>query len=119
MRDYDESFKEMKKENFNLKLRIFFLEERLGQGKKTNVDELANANLELKVRMVWLLLAVFSYFIRFLICAIIQFLMCQIQLESCKQDLAEKNVLLAEASGALGINYLNLRKIYLILLIKD
>ena len=31
--------------------------------------------------------------------------MCQIQLESCKQDLAEKNVLLAEASGALGINY--------------
>ena len=35
MRDYDESFKEMKKENFNLKLRIFFLEERLGQGKKT------------------------------------------------------------------------------------
>ena len=52
MRDYDESFKEMKKENFNLKLRIFFLEERLGQGKKTNADELANANLELKVRIV-------------------------------------------------------------------
>ena len=26
MRDYDETFKEMKKENFNLKLRIFFLE---------------------------------------------------------------------------------------------
>ena len=35
MRDYDNSFKEMKKENFNLKLRIFFLEERLGSGKKT------------------------------------------------------------------------------------
>ena len=51
MRDYDESFKEMKKENFNLKLRIFFLEERLGQGKKSNADELANANLELKVRI--------------------------------------------------------------------
>lgn len=63
MRDYDESFKEMKKENFNLKLRIFFLEERLGQGKKTNTDELANANLELKVRMViWLLLDVFSHY---------------------------------------------------------
>ena len=41
---------------------------------------------------------------RFVICAIIQFLVCQIQLESCKQDLAEKNVLLAEASGALGNN---------------
>ena len=49
MRDYDDSFKEMKKENFNLKLRIFFLEERLGSGKKTTIDELANNNLELKV----------------------------------------------------------------------
>ena len=50
MRDYDDSFKEMKKENFNLKLRIFFLEERLGgSGKKTTADELANNNLELKV----------------------------------------------------------------------
>ena len=49
MRDYDDSFKEMKKENFNLKLRIFFLEERLGSGKKTTIDELANSNLELKV----------------------------------------------------------------------
>ena len=52
MRDYDESFKEMKKENFNLKLRIFFLEERLGQGKKTSVEDMANSNLELKVRLV-------------------------------------------------------------------
>lgn len=49
MRDYDDSFKEMKKENFNLKLRIFFLEERLGSGRKTTADELANNNLELKV----------------------------------------------------------------------
>ena len=49
MKDYDEGFKEMKKENFNLKLRIFFLEERLGLGKKTNAQDLANANLELKV----------------------------------------------------------------------
>ena len=49
MRDYDDGFKEMKKENFNLKLRIFFLEERLGSGKKTTADELANSNLELKV----------------------------------------------------------------------
>ena len=54
MKDYDEGFKEMKKENFNLKLRIFFLEERLGLGKKTNAQDLANANLELKVT-IWLL----------------------------------------------------------------
>ena len=51
MRDYDDSFKEMNKENFNLKLRIFFLEERLGSGKKTTADELANHNLELKVNI--------------------------------------------------------------------
>ena len=51
MRDYDDSFKEMNKENFNLKLRIFFLEERLGSGKKSTADELANHNLELKVNI--------------------------------------------------------------------
>jgi len=72
MRDYDESFKEMKKENFNLKLRIFFLEERMGSGKKNTADELAVNNLDLKV-----------------------------QLESCKQDLSEKDALVAEASQAL------------------
>ena len=49
MRDYDESFKEMKKENFNLKLRIFFLEERMGLGKKNTADELVATNLDLKV----------------------------------------------------------------------
>ena len=49
MKDYDEGFKEMKKENFNLKLRIFFLEERLGLGKKTSAQDLANTNMELKV----------------------------------------------------------------------
>ena len=52
---------------------------------------------------IWLFFNGHSFSLRFVICAIIQFLVCQIQLESCKQDLAEKNVLLAEASGALGI----------------
>ena len=52
MRDYDDTFKDMKKENFNLKLRIFFLEERLGTGKKTNAEDLANNNLELKVNKI-------------------------------------------------------------------
>ena len=54
---------------------------------------------------IWLFINGHSFSLRFAICAIIQFLVCQIQLESCKQDLAEKNVLLAEASGALGNNY--------------
>ena len=73
MRDYDDTFKEMKKENFNLKLRIFFLEERLGTGKKSTAEEMANNNLELKV-----------------------------QVETCKHELAEKVALLSEASEALG-----------------
>ena len=51
VREVDDTIRELRKENFNLKLRIFFLEERLGQGKKTSADELANANLELKVRV--------------------------------------------------------------------
>ena len=49
MRDYDDTFKEMKKENFNLKLRIFFLEERMGLGQGGGREELARENLELKV----------------------------------------------------------------------
>jgi len=72
MKEYDESFKEMKKENFNLKLRIFFLEERLGLGKKTNADELLASNMDLKV-----------------------------QLSGVKQELSEKAGLMAEASQAL------------------
>ena len=31
MREYDEGLRDLKKENFNLKLRIYFLEERLGK----------------------------------------------------------------------------------------
>jgi len=72
MKEYDESFKETKKENFNLKLRIFFLEERLGLGKKTNADELLASNMDLKV-----------------------------QLSGVKQELGEKAGLMAEASQAL------------------
>ena len=67
MRDYDDTFQAMKKENFNLKLRIFFLEvsryrlsppglmspqERLGLGsaaRRAGQEELAAANLDLKV----------------------------------------------------------------------
>ena len=49
MRDYEDSVKEMKKENFNLKLKIFFLEERLAVGNENkNVGLLAD-NIDLKV----------------------------------------------------------------------
>eukprot|EP00092_Neocalanus_flemingeri_P012858 GFUD01013854.1.p1 GENE.GFUD01013854.1~~GFUD01013854.1.p1 ORF type:complete len:1121 (+),score=326.05 GFUD01013854.1:259-3621(+) len=72
MRDYDESLRENKKENFNLKLRIFFLEERLALGKENSNENVVESNIDLKV-----------------------------QLESCKQELSEKLSLLVEASEAL------------------
>ena len=54
MRDYEDSVKEMKKENFNLKLKIFFLEERLAVGKENrNVGLLAD-NIDLKVNIEYL-----------------------------------------------------------------
>ena len=53
VRDYEDSVKEMKKENFNLKLKIFFLEERLAVGKENkNVGLLAD-NIDLKVNSVY------------------------------------------------------------------
>ena len=53
MRDYEDSVKEMKKENFNLKLKIFFLEERLAVGNENrNVGLLAD-NIDLKVKIVF------------------------------------------------------------------
>lgn len=49
VRDYEDSVREMKKENFNLKLKIFFLEERLAVGNENkNVGLLAD-NIDLKV----------------------------------------------------------------------
>ena len=49
IRDYDESQREIKKENFNLKLRIFFLEERLALGQEKSSDKLLASNIDLKV----------------------------------------------------------------------
>ena len=49
MRDYEDSVKEMKKENFNLKLKIFFLEERLALGDQNKNASLLADNIDLKV----------------------------------------------------------------------
>jgi hypothetical protein len=66
MREYDESLRDLKKENFNLKLRIYFLEERLGSRNIKNGGGAASgamggsgeaekdvqlSNMDLKVRM--------------------------------------------------------------------
>ena len=42
VKEYDEGFRELKKENFNLKLRIYFLEERLGAGSQVNLNSTEN-----------------------------------------------------------------------------
>lgn len=77
MREYDETIKDLRKENFNLKLRIYFLEERLGTSSRLNAtgaakEELIQSNIDLKV-----------------------------QVESIKHENKEKTELLAEASQAI------------------
>ena len=53
MREYDETMRDLRKENFNLKLRIYFLEERLGTARLVaaagSKEELVQNNVELKV----------------------------------------------------------------------
>lgn len=51
MKEYDQQISELKKENFNLKLRIYFLEEKMHQKCTTyDRDEAINKmNIELKV----------------------------------------------------------------------
>lgn len=51
MKEYEEHLEHLKKENFALKLRIYFLEERVGhKNGKEDKEELNRANIELKVR---------------------------------------------------------------------
>ena len=49
MKHYEDSLKSVKKENFNLKLKIFFLEEKLAQGDEESDLSLIQANTDLKV----------------------------------------------------------------------
>ncbi|XP_059092688.1 myomegalin-like isoform X1 [Tigriopus californicus] len=85
VKEYDDGMRELKKENFNLKLRIYFLEERLGGGKVSSKEsngkqrppaskqeDIAQSNMDLKI-----------------------------QVESLKYDLREKTELLKEAGLAL------------------
>jgi len=52
MKEYEELLGSLRKENFNLKLRIYFLEERMGKlnGIKDK-EEAIKHNIELKVRL--------------------------------------------------------------------
>ncbi|XP_077594073.1 CDK5 regulatory subunit-associated protein 2 [Stigmatopora nigra] len=72
MKDYENQITALKKENFNLKLRIYYMEERMQQKCDDSTEDIYKTNIELKV-----------------------------ELESMKRDLAEKQELLVSASKAL------------------
>ncbi|XP_066294770.1 myomegalin-like isoform X4 [Branchiostoma lanceolatum] len=48
MKDYEEQIAELKKENFSLKLRIYFMEERMQHGEEEDIEK---TNIELKVEV--------------------------------------------------------------------
>uniref|UniRef100_A0A3B3QVZ8 Uncharacterized protein n=1 Tax=Paramormyrops kingsleyae TaxID=1676925 RepID=A0A3B3QVZ8_9TELE len=70
MKDYENQITNLKKENFNLKLRIYFMEER-AQQKYDSAEDVYKTNIELKV-----------------------------EVESLKRELSEKQELLVSASKA-------------------
>uniref|UniRef100_A0A4X1UXB4 CDK5 regulatory subunit-associated protein 2 n=1 Tax=Sus scrofa TaxID=9823 RepID=A0A4X1UXB4_PIG len=71
MKDFENQITELKKENFNLKLRIYFLEERMQQEFDGPTEHLYKTNIELKV-----------------------------EVESLKRELQEREQLLIKASKA-------------------
>ncbi|KFP65310.1 CDK5 regulatory subunit-associated protein 2, partial [Cariama cristata] len=71
MKDYENQITDLKKENFNLKLRIYFLEEQMQQKFDGPTEEIYKINIELKV-----------------------------EIESLKRDLQEREKLLIKASKA-------------------
>ena len=95
MREYDDQLNQLKKENLNLKLRIYFMEEQQGMLQTKNSPEnVYKVNIDLKVRgeelkkvyPLWLLyLSLFS----------VQFTF------NLFQELEEKQQLLADAAEAL------------------
>ena len=95
MREYDDQLNQLKKENLNLKLRIYFMEEQQGMLQTKNSPEnVYKVNIDLKVRgeelkkvyPLWLLyLSLFSVQFTFNLC----------------QELEEKQQLLADAAEAL------------------
>jgi hypothetical protein len=51
MKEYEDQLSQLKKENFNLKLRIYFLEERMGHmSSADDKDDPVKKNIELKVK---------------------------------------------------------------------
>ncbi|KAK6308721.1 hypothetical protein J4Q44_G00201840 [Coregonus suidteri] len=51
LREFEQHLKDLKKENFSLKLRIYFLEERIQQKYEDSSDDVHKRNIELKVEV--------------------------------------------------------------------
>jgi hypothetical protein len=115
MREYDESLRDLKKENFNLKLRIYFLEERLGSRNIKNGGGAASgamggsgeaekdvqlSNMDLKVRMDEKKMSLITDY-KLWLHQSNSWAAFQIQVESLKYDVQEKSDLLKEAGHAL------------------
>lgn len=58
VKEIDEQLTNLRKENFNLKLRIYFLEERMGANFNTDKEDAIKKNIELMVRINLLALRV-------------------------------------------------------------
>lgn len=50
VKEFEEQLSKLKKENFNLKLRIYFLEEKMGTNFTLDKDNIVKKNIELQVR---------------------------------------------------------------------
>lgn len=52
VKEVEEQLSSLKKENFNLKLRIYFLEERMGPNYKLDKESAVKKNIELRVSFI-------------------------------------------------------------------
>ncbi|XP_067001294.2 centrosomin isoform X2 [Anabrus simplex] len=74
LKEYEEQLAQLKKENFNLKLRIYFLEERMGRMNADDKEDIIKKNIELRV-----------------------------EAESLRKDVSDKQELVCHASKALEL----------------
>lgn len=94
VKEYEELMQGLKKENFNLKLRIYFLEEK-NPNIPVGAEALYKQNIDMKVRS--------SSVFRWHSSAIFYHLRLQIENETLLKDLQEKQDLLCQASKALEL----------------
>lgn len=117
LREFDEKLQSLQKENFNLKLRIFFLEERketLSQNgginssnatAKCNDEDLTKYNIDLKVHFHLVEISVCLFTTQFhQSLAFAHFsLMFQIENEDLRKELQKKQELLCQAAKAIEL----------------